>query len=56
MRLNVHGNREFSRQKPRVDQASSFSEFINTLQEVNLVLQKNDDSVIATANVIREDD
>lgn len=53
---NVHGNREFSRQKPRVDQASSFSEFINTLQEVNLVLQQNEDSLIATATVIRKDE
>ncbi|WP_197171791.1 hypothetical protein [Novipirellula aureliae] len=53
---NVHGNREFSRQKPRVDQKSSFSEFINTLQEVNLVLQQNEDSLIATATVIRKDE
>ena len=54
----MHGNREFSRQKPRVDQASSFSEFINTLQEVNLVFQQNEDSLIATATatVIRKDE
>jgi hypothetical protein len=50
---SVHGNRELSRQKPRVDQASSFSEFIDTLREVNLVMRYEEDAMIVTAEVIR---
>ena len=51
---SVHGNRELSRQKPRVDRESSFSEFIDTLREVNLVLRYEQDAMYATMNVLRQ--
>jgi hypothetical protein len=51
---SVHGNRELSRQKPRVDRESSFSEFIETLQEVNLVFRFEEDAMFATVDVIRQ--
>ncbi len=53
---SVHGNRELSRQKPRVDRESSFFEFIDTLKEVDLVLRYGEDAMIATVEVDRQEE
>ena len=55
---SVHGNRESSRQKPRIDRESSFSQFIETLDEVNVVMQFDESAMYVTAEVVRsnEDD
>jgi hypothetical protein len=51
---SVHGNREVSRQKPRIDQKSSFSQFIETLREVDLTLRCDEDVIVATLSVFCE--
>lgn len=53
---SVHGNREFSRQRPRNDRKSSFSQFIETLEEVNVVSRIDDDAMFVTAEVVRSNE
>ena len=53
---SVHGNREFSRQKPRIDRKSSFSQFIENLDEVKVVMQFYKSAMFVTAEVVRSNE
>jgi len=50
---SVHGNRKQSRQNPRLDGQSSFSQFVESLDEVVASLRFNDDALIATVEIVR---
>jgi hypothetical protein len=50
---SVHGNREQSRQNPRPDRKSSFTQFIESLEEVVASLRFQDDALIATLEIVR---
>ncbi len=53
---NVHGNREQSRQNPGLDRKSSFSQFIESLDEIVATLRFQDDALIATVEVVRSEE
>ncbi|MBN2475599.1 MAG: hypothetical protein JXB62_13385 [Pirellulales bacterium] len=53
---SVHGNREDSRQNPRLDRQSSFSQFIENLDEVIASLRFQDDALITTLEIVRSRD
>ena len=50
---SVHGNREHSRQNPRLDRKSSFSQFINSLDQLTTLLRFQHDAIIATVEIQR---
>jgi hypothetical protein len=50
---SVHGNRQHSRQQPRLDRRSSFAEFIEGLDEVVAALRFQDDVLLATVEIVR---
>lgn len=50
---SVHGNREHSRQNPRLDVKSSFSQVIHGLDELTTSLRFQDDALIATLEIQR---
>jgi len=52
---SVHGNREQSRQNPRIDRKSSFAQFIEGLDEVVARLRFRDDALIATVEIARSE-
>jgi len=52
---DVHGNRERSRQHPRLDRKSSFAQFIEGLDEILASLRFQDDALIATVEIVRSD-
>ncbi len=52
---SVHGNREHSRQPPGLNERSSFAEFINSLEEVTAALRYEDEALIATVNIQRQE-
>lgn len=49
----VHGNRQNSRQTPALDQGSSFSRFIESLDEITARLRFQEDGLIATLEIVR---
>ena len=49
----VHGNREQSRQNPHLDDDSSFSRFIDSLEEITAALRFEEDAMIATVAIVR---
>jgi len=53
---SVHGNREHSRQNPRLDRESSFSQFIESLDEITAALRFQEDALIATVEIVRNVD
>jgi hypothetical protein len=50
---NIHGNRLESRQDPTDDQKSSFSRFVESLDEIVAALRFRDDALIATVEIVR---
>ena len=52
---SVHGNREASRQHPRLDRKSSFAQFIDGLDEIVATLRYNEDALITTVEIARSD-
>jgi len=50
---SVHGNREASRQNLRLDRESSFSQFIESLDEITAALRFRDEALIATVEIVR---
>lgn len=50
---SVHGNREASRQNPRLDRQSSFAQFIENLDEIVASLRFEDDALITTVEIVR---
>lgn len=50
---SVHGNREQSRQNPRPDRDSSFSQFIESFEEIIATIRFEDDAMIATVQIVR---
>jgi hypothetical protein len=50
---SVHGNREQSRQNPRLDRKSSFAEFMEGLEEIVATLRFQDDALLATVEIVR---
>jgi hypothetical protein len=52
----VHGNREHSRQEPRPDRKTSFSRFIESIDEVTAALRFQDDALLATVEIVRSGD
>jgi len=52
---SVHGNREHSRQHPRLDRKSSFAEFVESLDEIVASLRFQDDALIATLEIARSE-
>ena len=50
---SVHGNRQNSRQNPRLDQKSSFAEFLESIDEVVARLRFQDDALISTVEIVR---
>ena len=50
---SVHGNREQSRQKPLPDRKTSFSRFIESVDEVTASLRFEDDALLATIEIVR---
>jgi hypothetical protein len=53
---SVHGNREQSRQNPRLDRKSSFAQFIDSLDEIVTSLRFQDEALIATVEIVRSSD
>jgi len=53
---SVHGNREQSRQHPRLDRKSSFAQFIEGLDEIVASLRFEDDALITTVEIARGGD
>ncbi len=51
---SVHGNREHSRQHPRLDRKSSFAQFIEGLDQIVATLRFQDDALITTVKIARE--
>jgi hypothetical protein len=51
---SVHGNRQESRQNPRLDRRSSFQEFMDSLTEVVATLRFQDEALIATVEIERK--
>lgn len=54
VRCSVHGNRQDSRQNPRLDRKSSFAEFIDNLSEIVATLRFQDEALIATVEIARQ--
>jgi hypothetical protein len=50
---SVHGNRAAARQNPRPDRASSFVQFMDSVDEVTAGLRFRDDALIATVEIAR---
>ena len=50
---SVHGNREHSRQNPRLDADSSFAKFIHSIDALTASLRFQDDALIATLEIER---
>ena len=50
---SVHGNRQRSRQKPRLDSKSSFTRFIESQNEIIASLRFEDDALITTLEIQR---
>jgi hypothetical protein len=50
---SVHGNRQHSRQKPAAAQDSSFSRFVERVDQVEVRLRFQDDGLIATVEIAR---
>jgi hypothetical protein len=50
---SVHGNRQTSRQNPRLDQKSSFAAFIDSLDEIVTSLRFQDEALISTVEIAR---
>ena len=50
---SVHGNRERSRQNPRLDSKSAFSQFIESQNEIIASLRFEPDAIIATVEIQR---
>jgi hypothetical protein len=50
---SVHGNRMVSRQSPRQDRPSSFTRFVNSLDEIAASLRFHDEALITTIEVVR---
>ncbi len=50
---SVHGNREQSRQHPRPDLKPSFTEFVESLDEIVASLRFQDDALLATLEIAR---
>jgi hypothetical protein len=51
---SVHGNRQESRQNPRLDRRSSFAEFINNLDQVLVRLRFQEEALITTVEIVRQ--
>lgn len=52
---SVHGNREHSRQNPRLDQQSSFAQFFDSIDQVNVSLRFQDEALMTTVEIRREE-
>ncbi|MBN2022768.1 MAG: hypothetical protein JW809_08220 [Pirellulales bacterium] len=52
----VHGNREASRQNPRLDKKSAFAEFTESLDEIVASLRFEDDALITTVEIQRSEE
>jgi hypothetical protein len=52
---SVHGNREQSRQHPRADRKPSFTEFVESLDEIVASLRFQDDALLATLEIARSE-
>jgi hypothetical protein len=50
---SVHGNRQLSRQNDRSEQTSSFTQFMETFDEIVATLRFREDAAIATVEVVR---
>jgi len=50
---SVHGNREQSRQDPHPDRKPSFTQFVESLDELVASLRFQDDALIATVEIVR---
>lgn len=53
VQCTVHGNRQSSRQNPRLDRQSSFARFIDGLQEIDVSLRFGEDALFATVEIVR---
>jgi hypothetical protein len=53
VRCNVHGNRQDSRQNPRLDRRSSFAEFVESVNEIVATLRFQEEALIATVEIVR---
>lgn len=51
---SVHGNRQESRQNPRLDQRSSFREFIDSIDEIVARLRFQEEALISTVEIARK--
>ena len=50
---SVHGNRQESRQNPRLDKKSSFAEFLDSIDELTARLRFQEDALISTVEIVR---
>jgi hypothetical protein len=53
VQCSVHGNRRVARQNPRLDRKSSFTQFIDSLEEVVATLRFQDEALITTVEIAR---
>jgi hypothetical protein len=51
---SVHGNREHSTQNPRLDKRSSFAQFFESIDEVNVSLRFQDEALMTTVEIRRQ--
>jgi hypothetical protein len=50
---SVHGNRERSRQNPKLGEGSDFAKFVESLDEIVASLRFQDEALIATVEIVR---
>jgi hypothetical protein len=53
VQCSVHGDRQDSRQGPRLDRRSSFAELIEGLDEITATLRFRDDALLTTVEIVR---
>lgn len=53
VQCSVHGNRQGSRQNPRLDRQSSFAQFIEGLEEIDVSLRFDQEALFATVEIVR---
>ena len=53
---SVHGNREASKQNPRLDRRSSFAQFFDSIDEVNVSLRFQDEALMTTVEILRQEE
>jgi hypothetical protein len=54
VQCSVHGNRQGSRQHPRLDQRSSFAELVDSVEEVKASLRFQNEALFATVEIVRK--